>query len=304
MTEPKNHSGEARQDAGRQALESLTRKPISASNRPTQCYCKPGQCMAPVVMGFQTPCLDPAKRDAKAENSQQVQTPRALALEWFWRYANMDKDGCTLDQFGVYRADSNAYSIAEALTAYAAHACEGRDKEIERLTQECCMLSSLAVQRGARVIELESENEQNRLIIKQQSGICLQYGCEHEVHKTLVARAENAEAALAALRASYDESYEYLSRLFTQLAPQCKPSPDLPSLCTQIDNYIAGTVSKASFPAKAQQAVNEIRPPISAPNYKACAWCGQFWTDTADKPYCDCVERKAAIILRVFGGGQ
>ena len=34
---------------------------------PTDCYCSPGQCMAPKIMGVQYPCLDHAKRDANKE---------------------------------------------------------------------------------------------------------------------------------------------------------------------------------------------------------------------------------------------
>ena len=41
-----------------------------------------------------------------------------------------------------------------------------------------------------------------------------------------------------------DEAYDYLSRLFKNLAPQCKPLPTLPGLATQIDNYIAGQHQK------------------------------------------------------------
>lgn len=36
----------------------------------------------------------------------------------------------------------------------------------------------------------------------------------------------------------------YLSRLFSTIAPQCRPSDDLLVLCTQIDNYIAGRLKE------------------------------------------------------------
>ncbi len=38
---------------------SLLRSPDEKP--PEGCYCKPGRCMAPVIMGRQQPCLDPAK---------------------------------------------------------------------------------------------------------------------------------------------------------------------------------------------------------------------------------------------------
>lgn len=45
--------------------ESLLRPAISATNPlPPGCYCKPGECAAPRIMGRQTPCRDPQKRDA------------------------------------------------------------------------------------------------------------------------------------------------------------------------------------------------------------------------------------------------
>lgn len=44
--------------------KSLLRPAISATNPlPPGCYCKPGRCAAPVIMGRQTPCRDPEKRD-------------------------------------------------------------------------------------------------------------------------------------------------------------------------------------------------------------------------------------------------
>lgn len=36
-----------------------------ASKQATQCFCKPGQCAAPVVMDRQMPCLDPDKAKAQ-----------------------------------------------------------------------------------------------------------------------------------------------------------------------------------------------------------------------------------------------
>lgn len=43
--------------------QSLLRPAISAANPlPPGCHCKPGQCMAPRIMGRQTPCRDPEKR--------------------------------------------------------------------------------------------------------------------------------------------------------------------------------------------------------------------------------------------------
>ncbi len=50
---------------------SLLREPISATNPlPPGCYCKPGQCAAPVIMGRQMGCRDPAKRDAAIATDQ------------------------------------------------------------------------------------------------------------------------------------------------------------------------------------------------------------------------------------------
>jgi hypothetical protein len=47
--------------------QSLLRPAISAANPlPPGCHCKPGQCMAPRIMGRQTPCRDPEKRDRAA----------------------------------------------------------------------------------------------------------------------------------------------------------------------------------------------------------------------------------------------
>ena len=44
----------------------------SATTQPIQgCYCQPGRCMAPVIMGRQMPCLDPEKAArAGGENAQ------------------------------------------------------------------------------------------------------------------------------------------------------------------------------------------------------------------------------------------
>lgn len=45
--------------------ESLLRLAIGPSGTLAPgCYCKPGRCMAPRIMGRQSPCRDPAKRDA------------------------------------------------------------------------------------------------------------------------------------------------------------------------------------------------------------------------------------------------
>lgn len=35
------------------------------------CYCKPGQCMAPIIMGIQMPCLDPEKAARSANQKEQ-----------------------------------------------------------------------------------------------------------------------------------------------------------------------------------------------------------------------------------------
>ena len=43
-------------------VETLLRKPGPPD---PGCHCKPGRCMAPVVMGRQTVCRDPSKRDMK-----------------------------------------------------------------------------------------------------------------------------------------------------------------------------------------------------------------------------------------------
>jgi hypothetical protein len=50
----------------------------------------------------------------------------------------------------------------------------------------------------------------------------------------------------------YDEAKRYLTSLFAQVAPQCKPLPTLSGLATQIDNYIAGLLA-APLQAKVQQ---------------------------------------------------
>jgi hypothetical protein len=39
--------------------ESLLHQPNEPL--PEGCYCQPGRCMAPVIMGRQTPCRDPIK---------------------------------------------------------------------------------------------------------------------------------------------------------------------------------------------------------------------------------------------------
>ena len=36
---------------------SLLRKPIKSLSELTVCYCPPGKCSAPVIMGRQTPCI-------------------------------------------------------------------------------------------------------------------------------------------------------------------------------------------------------------------------------------------------------
>jgi hypothetical protein len=36
---------------------------------PDGCYCQPGQCMAPVIMGRQMPCRDPEKAAQSADDS-------------------------------------------------------------------------------------------------------------------------------------------------------------------------------------------------------------------------------------------
>jgi hypothetical protein len=46
----------------------LLRKPNSPL--PDGCYCKPGRCMAPKVMGMQQPCRDPQKAAMKLDNQE------------------------------------------------------------------------------------------------------------------------------------------------------------------------------------------------------------------------------------------
>lgn len=43
------------------------------------------------------------------------------------------------------------------------------------------------------------------------------------------------------------EAHAYLAGVLKTVAPQCQPLPDLLGLCTQIDNYIAGTRSDAQW---------------------------------------------------------
>lgn len=45
------------------AWQSLLHRPNDPL--PGGCYCKPGQCMAPVMMGRQMPCRDPEKAQGK-----------------------------------------------------------------------------------------------------------------------------------------------------------------------------------------------------------------------------------------------
>jgi hypothetical protein len=64
-------NGSCRQEASRESdtggeiSKSLLHAPNS--KLPEGCYCKPGQCMAPVIMGRQMPCLDPQKAAATPE---------------------------------------------------------------------------------------------------------------------------------------------------------------------------------------------------------------------------------------------
>lgn len=39
---------------------------------PAGCYCQPGRCMAPVIMGRQMPCRDPEKAAAKSDNVTSI----------------------------------------------------------------------------------------------------------------------------------------------------------------------------------------------------------------------------------------
>lgn len=55
------------------------------------------------------------------------------------------------------------------------------------------------------------------------------------------------------------KAYGYLSRLFQHCAPQCLPSEDLITLCTQIDNLIAGKKADiARLTERAERAEAEV----------------------------------------------
>jgi len=53
-----SHIAALRQPAA-SGVDSLLRK--AGDPLPDGCYCKPGQCMAPTIMGRQFPCRDPQK---------------------------------------------------------------------------------------------------------------------------------------------------------------------------------------------------------------------------------------------------
>jgi hypothetical protein len=48
---------------------------------PDGCYCKPGKCAAPVIMGRQTPCRDPQKAAHPTDNSGYSKTMREVHEE-------------------------------------------------------------------------------------------------------------------------------------------------------------------------------------------------------------------------------
>lgn len=60
-------------DALKEQVARLTAQSLlrSATTQPLdKCYCKPGQCMAPIIRGRQMPCLDPEKA-ARASLSRE-----------------------------------------------------------------------------------------------------------------------------------------------------------------------------------------------------------------------------------------
>lgn len=56
---------QSRVDAEKDGTKSLLRKP--SEPLPEGCYCEPGKCMAPKIMGVQMPCRDPKKAAAGTE---------------------------------------------------------------------------------------------------------------------------------------------------------------------------------------------------------------------------------------------
>ncbi len=87
---------------------------------------------------------------------------------------------------------------------------------------------------------LTADDEREARYLAQQSP-----GDTVGVSLTLaLAEIDALRSALAAKEAQLAEAHGYLSRLFTTCAPQCRPSEDLMTVCTQIDNYIYGCHAK------------------------------------------------------------
>lgn len=65
---------------------------------PSKCYCKPGHCMAPVIMGRQMPCLDPAKAAGNVTEPAQCPSCPHPAHQGWCPYTEDNchcKGGCT-----------------------------------------------------------------------------------------------------------------------------------------------------------------------------------------------------------------
>lgn len=67
--------------------------------------------------------------------------------------------------------------------------------------------------------------------------------CFSDEEAALIVAAVNTHATLREENAA---ARSYLSNLFTTVAPQCRPSDSLLTLCTQIDNYIAWRLQELS----------------------------------------------------------
>lgn len=101
---------------------------------------------------------------------------------------------------------------------------------------------------------------------------------------------KNLRTRLAAAEAELTEAYGYLSRLFKNIAPQCEPMEKLIFLCTQIDNYIAGTNEKLTAAEARVKGLEEVVDTLAS----AGCICRQ---NNEPKHRADCLVGKAQALL-------
>lgn len=89
----------------------------------------------------------------------------------------------------------------------------------------------------------------------------------------------NLRGSLATAQAEIADARDYLTQLFKVCAPQCRPNARLLTLCTQIDNYIAGLRDRnAALEAEHQQGQAALR---SLRN-EVAGLLGAWWNDLVE----------------------